>query len=279
VLELEANHRRCGSPTQGPFTNKYSFPGLPWRCVLSPASPSPKAPARGARRAPGMGSGYCQEARPPPSSLGVFSGEGAWIVGRGGGGGKSRLVWEAGGALSCAATRSCKPQAVRSHPALLTTHRASCTRRTPFSQSALVYFCVTISISTASFFLLSRSHSSLAQQVAYVWTNLFGLTYLLAYVLVCQAAGTAHTGGARRPTPHRNGPLTGRTAGRLAGSGPHPGAVIYFITVSSVEARLSTEELQRYLAVDLFLCPPTTPWWWRYLEQSSFRCWLWTRGP
>ena len=53
----------------------------------------------------------------------------------------------------------------------------------------------------------------------YVCTNLLGLTYLLVYVLKCQAAGPTHTGGAQRSTPHHNGPMTGNAASRLAGSG------------------------------------------------------------
>jgi hypothetical protein len=113
-LELEANHQRPGSPKQGPFTNRHSFPGLASPgvvccvlcvvccecCVLFPApqsqSPTPKAPAApaGARstqqegRGPGIaqptrGQGPGGAGRPPPT--GPFRGKAACQACAGGG--------------------------------------------------------------------------------------------------------------------------------------------------------------------------------------------------
>jgi hypothetical protein len=81
VLELGANNQGAGSSKQGPFIINTSFPGLPWLCVLFPA---PQGARGGARAGPGMGLGYYQGARPPPS--GPFRGKGP-----GPGGGGSRL--------------------------------------------------------------------------------------------------------------------------------------------------------------------------------------------
>ena len=80
---------------------------------------------------------------------------------------------------------------------------------------------VTVDEDGVLWYRCSLKLGELSESLTYVRTNLFGLTYLLVYVLVCQAAGSTHTGGAKRSTPHHNGPMTGRTASRLAGSGSH----------------------------------------------------------
>jgi hypothetical protein len=74
--------------------DKYHFPS-PAALALCLVPGLPKAPAgrrRGGRAGPGVGLGHCQGARPPPPSLGAFSGEEkgawAWAGGRGGGGGR-----------------------------------------------------------------------------------------------------------------------------------------------------------------------------------------------
>jgi hypothetical protein len=97
----------------------------------------------------------------------------------------------------------------------------------------------------------------------YVCTHLFGLTYLLVYVLKCQAAGTTHTEGraAHGTTPTRAHDGHPRKAGLLEGASLGLCYIFYLHhCIFGCSQAVNTKCLQRYPAVDLLFCPPTTPW-------------------
>jgi hypothetical protein len=93
---------------------------------------------------------------------------------------------------------------------------------------------------------------------ACVCTNLFGLTYLLVYVLEGQTAGTTHTQrGAQHTAPHQHGPMTGGRAKRTCRVGASLGLCYVFYLhhcVFGCSQAVNTKCLQRYPAVDLLFC-------------------------
>jgi len=60
---------------------------------------------------------------------------------------------------------------------------------------------------------------------------------------------------------------------------PPRGFEAHFVINIFVEARLSTEELQRYLAVDLFFVPAHHSLVMKLFGAELLRWWLWIRDP